>query len=142
MTALIMPSDYGMEMLVGSSPVLGSGFFGGSPYYSDYNRCSPMWSHAHASPVSSLTDSVTTITAKKVSPSKLGINGHSDFNDGPQNGEPVSRQPFTRSSSFRGTLGETSRRRKVGIVEPPLQLQQQVLKSCLVSKAEEQVIMA
>lgn len=40
MTACTMPSDYGAELLLGSSPVVGSGFHGtGSSFFSDYSRC-------------------------------------------------------------------------------------------------------
>lgn len=40
MTACTMPSDYGAELFLGSSPVVGSGFHGsGSSFFSDYNRC-------------------------------------------------------------------------------------------------------
>ena len=52
MTACTMPSDYGAELMLGSSPVIGSGFGSGS-FFTDYPRCgSPamMWenpSHAN-----------------------------------------------------------------------------------------------
>lgn len=40
MTACTMPSDYGVELMLGSSPVVGSGFHGsGSSFFSDYPRC-------------------------------------------------------------------------------------------------------
>jgi len=41
MTTLMMPGDYGMELLLGSSPVLTSGFLGShhtSPFLTDYTR--------------------------------------------------------------------------------------------------------
>ncbi|KAF2358278.1 CBM21 (carbohydrate binding type-21) domain [Trinorchestia longiramus] len=47
MTACTMPSDYGAELMLGSSPVLGSGFHGsGSSFFSEYPRCgspSTLW---------------------------------------------------------------------------------------------------
>jgi len=41
MTTLMMPGDYGMELMLGSSPVLTSGFLGShhtSPFLTDYSR--------------------------------------------------------------------------------------------------------
>ena len=38
MTTLMMPSDYGAEMYLGSSPVLTSGYLGSQPFLHDYSR--------------------------------------------------------------------------------------------------------
>uniref|UniRef100_A0A6A7FS97 Protein phosphatase 1 regulatory subunit 3B-like isoform X2 n=2 Tax=Hirondellea gigas TaxID=1518452 RepID=A0A6A7FS97_9CRUS len=56
MTACTMPSDYGAELLLGSSPVVGSGFHGtGSSFFPDYSRCSAvggMWDNTNCTTAS------------------------------------------------------------------------------------------
>ncbi|RXG69461.1 Protein phosphatase 1 regulatory subunit 3C-B [Armadillidium vulgare] len=133
MTTLIMPSDYGMEMLVGSSPILGSGFLGGSTFYSDYNRCAPMWNHT--TPTSCLSDSVTTITAKPINQSSFTLSSAFEGVSPPCDSERNTSQSFTRSGSTRRSNRSSCRRRKLGTVEIPIQLQQS-LKSCLVNREE------
>lgn len=44
MTSLIMPSDYGVEMFLGSSPVLTSGYLASQPFMHDYTRYTPLQS--------------------------------------------------------------------------------------------------
>ncbi|KAB7498965.1 Protein phosphatase 1 regulatory subunit 3B [Armadillidium nasatum] len=128
-----MPSDYGMEMLVGSSPILGSGFLGGSTFYSDYNRCAPMWNHT--TPTSCLSDSVTTIAAKPINQSSFTLSSAFEDVSPPCDSERNTSQSFTRSGSTRRSNRSSCRRRKLGTVEIPIQLQQS-LKSCLVNREE------
>ena len=90
---LIMPSEYGMETLVGSSPILGSGFMGG-PYFSsgDYPRCGgPVWSQSP--PASSYGVS-------------LG----------------AGQQDFTPNLSRKNSVRRSQRKRKMANVTPPMLL--------------------
>ncbi|XP_018020774.1 protein phosphatase 1 regulatory subunit 3B isoform X2 [Hyalella azteca] len=67
MTACTMPSDYGAELMLGSSPVMGSGFHGtGSSFFSEYPRCgspSSMWGDQGSYYPSPLTGSYSDLNA-------------------------------------------------------------------------------
>lgn len=139
MTTLMMPSDYGAEMYLGSSPVLTSGYLG-QPFIHDYSRlplqaasppCQP--TPLQANPLHSLWGHNGTTTNSHCSssfrsaldgPTSTASSCSSEYSQG-----LFSRNTFRRSSSRRSPPKK--------LVEPPT-LNLQPIKSCLVARQEEE----
>ncbi|XP_050710093.1 protein phosphatase 1 regulatory subunit 3B-like isoform X4 [Eriocheir sinensis] len=138
MTTLMMPSDYGVEMFLGSSPVLTSGYLASQPFIHDYPRLTP------------LQTAPTTLQATPLQANPL----HSFWGSGNQ-----SCSAMVNSNAFRSTLetstqlscssayangigARNSFRSKIRRSPPKKKLdtptlQLQPIKSCLVARQDE-----
>lgn len=137
MTTLMMPSDYGAEMYLGSSPVLTSGYLASQPFIHDYSRLTPLQTGSttlqgnslQASPLQSFWSSAGQSCGAMV-------NGNS-FRNTLDNSQLSCSSAYANSIGARNSFRSSSRRSplKKKVDTPTLQLQP--IKSCLVARQDE-----
>lgn len=145
MTTLMMPSDYGVEMFLGSSPVLTSGYLATQSFIHDYPRLQPsplqsnplqstplhsLWGH-HAT----TTNPQSCAASSSSSSSTVSSNNFKNMLDNPAFSCGSYSNSFVRGGSFRRTGNRRSPSKKK--VEEPPQLRLQPIKSCLVARQED-----
>ncbi|KAG0720610.1 Protein phosphatase 1 regulatory subunit 3C [Chionoecetes opilio] len=135
MTTLMMPSDYGAEMYLGSSPVLTSGYLTSQPFIHDYTRLTPLQTASttfqanpiQASPLQSFWSSGSQSCG-------VMVTGNSFRN-------PLDSNHLTCSSAYANGVGARnsfrSRSRRSPSKKKLDTLTLQPIKSCLVARQDE-----
>ena len=148
MTQLMMPSDYGSEMLLGSSPVLGSSFLGGSPhansFFADYSRIPSIWGH---NPHPSSGTTATKIKAQNIynvtlnntqntspQPSLFNYSSQDRFDELGHEENGLNHFSVLRNSFHRKNLARKSQRKNKK--PPPPNNLNQPTKSCLILRTD------
>ncbi|XP_042218493.1 protein phosphatase 1 regulatory subunit 3C-B-like [Homarus americanus] len=153
MTTLMMPSDYGVEMFLGSSPVLTSGYLASQPFLHDYPRLTPLQAAplqttpVQSTPLHNIWGGSSQSCGTTLTTSSFRSNCDSQlFSSSPLSSSsiPLSSSSFSSStscysnnfiprSSFRSSGRRSPQKKKVETL-PFLPI-----KSCLVARQEEEV---
>lgn len=136
MTTLMMPSDYGAEMYLGSSPVLTSGYLASQPFIHDYSRLAPLQTNPtvlqatplQASPLHSFWSTGTQSCG-------VMINGNS-FRSTLDNSQLSCSSAYANGIGARKSFRSASRRSPSKKKVDTLTLQP--IKSCLVARQDEE----
>lgn len=137
MTTLMMPSDYGAEMFLGSSPVLTSGYLATQPFIHDYPRLQPnplQTNPLQATPLHSIWGHHATSSNPQSCASTVN---NSNFKNMFEN------SPFSCATSYSNGLTSRSSFRRNGSRRSPSKkkeehsLRLQPIKSCLVARQDE-----
>ncbi|XP_069953812.1 protein phosphatase 1 regulatory subunit 3B isoform X1 [Cherax quadricarinatus] len=145
MTTLMMPSDYGVEMFLGSSPVLTSGYLSTQPFIHDFPRLTPLQAAPlQSTPVQSNPFQATPLhnlwgNNSQSCGSTLNNTGYmSNFDNElfsttySSSNNTTNKNGFNARSSFRSSERRSPPKRKTSL---PLLLP---IKSCLVARQEEE----
>lgn len=149
MTTLMMPSDYGVEMFLGSSPVLTSGYLASQPFIHDYPRLTPLQAAPlqatplqstplQSSPLTSIWGSsqscgsmVNSSSFRSTCDNQLAWSSHSSSSS--SSSTDFSQGLTTRGSSFRFSSRRSPPKQKL---ETHHHLP---IKSCLVARQDEEL---
>lgn len=141
MTTLMMPSDYGVEMFLGSSPVLTSGYLSTQPFIHDYPRLQPtplQTNPLQSSPLHSLWGHHATNTNPQSCGSIVNSNNYMNMLDSQPPHHPLScATSYSNGLATRNSFRRSGSRRTPTKKKEDVALRLQPIKSCLVARQEE-----
>ncbi|KAK7074141.1 Protein phosphatase 1 regulatory subunit 3B [Halocaridina rubra] len=137
MTTLMMPSDYGAEMFLGSSPVLTSGYLATQPFIHDYPRLQPtplQTSPLQSNPLHSIWGHHTNTTNPQSCASTINS---SNFKNMLDNSSFSCASSYSNGLTSRGSFRRQGSRRSSNRKKEENSLRLQPIKSCLVARQDE-----
>lgn len=141
MTTLMMPSDYGVEMFLGSSPVLTSGYLATQPFIHDYPRLQPtplQTNPLQSTPLHSLWGHHASTTNPQSCSSSSSSSLNNNFKNMLENPSSFScASSYSSGLMSRGSFRRYNSRRSPSKKKEEPQLRLQPIKSCLVARQDE-----